>query len=211
LPAADMKGTVRIEGKPATSLKDVRLNLEPEGVPFAGVPHAEVKSDGSFELKRITPDIYRVTVSMPSGFYLKAVRLGDEELADRRLDATRGAAGPLTVVLASDVGQIEGSVVLADGNPAASVRVTLFADGASAGRTELFKVVFTDDQGHFHFDKVPPAEYRLFAWQDVQPGGPQDPELRKKFEKQSGIVKLASNGHENVPLTAIVTKTDRPQ
>jgi protocatechuate 3,4-dioxygenase beta subunit len=210
-PPAEIKGTVRIEGKPAAPVQALKLTLQPTGHFVAGVPSPEVKPDGSFVLNQVVPDIYQIALTGADGLYVKSIRLGDEELPDRRLDATRGAAGPLTVVLGSDVGQIEGSVVLADGNPAARVRVTLFPDGASSGRSELFKVVFTDDQGKFHFDKVAPAEYRLFAWQDVQPGGPQDPELRKKFEKQSVTLKLASNGHETVPLTAIVTKTDEPR
>jgi hypothetical protein len=211
LPPADIKGTIKTDSKPSPPLEDVKLFVQPDGPAQTGSPFAEVKPDGSFVLKEVPPNVYRVALSAPQGLYVKSIRLGDEELSDRRLDLTRGAAGPLTIVLGSDVGQIEGSAVLADGNPAARVRVTLFADGASAERTDLFKVVFTDDQGKFHFDKLAPAEYRLFAWQDVQPGGPQDPELRKKFEKQSVTVKLGSNGHETVPLTAIVTKTDEPR
>jgi hypothetical protein len=119
--------------------------------------------------------------------------------------------GPISVILGADVGRIEGVVVLADGNPAPRVRVTLFPDGAHTGRPDLFKFAFTDDQGSFHFDKIPPGDYRLFAWQDVQPGEPQDPEFRKKFEKQSALVKLGPNSHETVPLTAIVTMPDDPR
>jgi Carboxypeptidase regulatory-like domain len=209
-PAAEVKGVVRMEGKSSSPLRDLNVSLQPESR-FQQGSGSGVKVDGSFELKEVIPDVYQVVVRAPDGFYLKSIRAGDEELPDRRLDATRGEPGALTIVLATDIGQIEGSVIGADGNPAVGARVTMFPDGAQAGRSDLFKFVFTDGQGKFRLDKVPPGEYRLFAWQDVQPGGPQDPELRKRFEKQSVRVKLAPNGQETVPLTAIVTKTGDPQ
>jgi hypothetical protein len=210
-PPTDIKGTVRIEGKPSLPLQSLKLSLQPEGPSPNGPARAEIKPDGSFVLNGIAPEIYRVMLMTPDDLYVQSIRSGDEELPGRRLDATRGEAGPLTVVLGADLGRIEGPVVLADGNPAAGVRVTLFPDGARAERFDLFKFAFTDDKGGFHIDHVAPGDYRLFAWQDVQPGGPQDPELRKKFEKQSVTLKLAPNGHETVPLTAIVTKTGDPQ
>ncbi len=211
LPAANLKGTVRTEGKPSLPLEGVRLSFQTEGPSLQSAPHAQIKADGSFELKNVMPDIYMVVLMSSPGFYLKSIRLGDEVSADLHVDLTRGEVGPLTLVLGADVGHIEGSVVLADGNPGAGVRVTLFPEGAQAGRTDLFKFGFTDDKGNYHLDRVPPGEYRLFAWQDVQAGGPQDPELRKKFEKQSVTVKLAPNGRETVPLTAIVTKPADPR
>jgi hypothetical protein len=208
--ASEIRGMVRIEGKPSPPFQNLNVSLQPESR-FRSGSASGVKADGSFVLKEVTPDVYQVVLSAPDGFYVKSIRVGDEELPDRRLDATRGGAAPIAIVLGVDVGQIEGSVALADGNPAVGARVTMFPEGPHAGRFDLFKFVFTDDQGKFHLDKVPPAEYRIFAWQDVEPGAPQDPELRKKFEKQSVPVKLAPNGHETVPLTAIVTKTVDPQ
>jgi hypothetical protein len=210
-PAADIHGTVRIEGKPSPPLPHLRLSLQPVGPSPSSSPHAEVKPDGSFVLTGVTPSVYQIALTIPTEFYIKSIRSGDAELPDRRLDVTRSEMGPISVILGADVGRIEGVVVLADGNPAPRVRVTLFPDGAHTGRPDLFKFAFTDDQGSFHFDKIPPGDYRLFAWQDVQPGEPQDPEFRKKFEKQSALVKLGPNSHETVPLTAIVTMPDDPR
>lgn len=208
-PAADIRGTLKIEGKP--TLPNLRLSLQPAATPYAASFSAEIKPDGSFEWKDVPPNAYQVVLFESGDYYLKSVRVGDQDLRDGRLDLLRGERGPLVIVLGSDVGRIEGPVVLADGTPAARVRVTLFPDGAYSDRPELFRVAFTDDHGNFHLNRVVPGDYRLFAWLDVQPGEPQDPELRKKFEKQSVPVKIGPNGHGAVPLTAIRTRTEDPR
>ena len=48
------------------------------------------------------------------------------------------------------------------------------------------------------------AEYKIFAWEDVPFGAPQDPEFRKPFEKRAVALKMEPNGHQTVELTTIV-------
>jgi hypothetical protein len=64
---------------------------------------------------------------------------------------------------------------------------------------------FTDEKGKFHLRDVAPGEYKIFAWEDVPFGAPQDPEFRKPFEKQGLALKMEPNGHQTVELTTIVT------
>jgi hypothetical protein len=96
------------------------------------------------------------------------------------------------------MGQIEGT-------SAAHVRVTMFPEGNHAARDDLFKFVFTDEKGNFRFTNVAPGDYRLFAWQDVEQGAPQDPDYRKPFENQSRLVTLPPNGKQTIQLPPIVT------
>jgi hypothetical protein len=101
-------------------------------------------------------------------------------------------------LLGTDVGEVEGTVKKANGDPAVRVRVTLI------GRTDLFKFDFTDDEGKFHLPNVAPADYKIFAWEGAPFGAPQDPDFRKPFEKQGVAVKMTPNGHQTVELTTIV-------
>jgi hypothetical protein len=82
----------------------------------------------------------------------------------------------------------------------------LIAYGNHLGRTDLSRSGFTDEQSKFHLRNVAPGEYKVFAWEDVPVGAPQDAEFRKPFEKQAAAVKMESNGHETVELTAISVK-----
>ncbi|MGA2216118.1 MAG: hypothetical protein ABSH31_22790, partial [Bryobacteraceae bacterium] len=70
-------------------------------------------------------------------------------------------------------------------------------------RMDLTRSGFSNEKGEFKIKDVPPGNYKVFAWEDVPVGAPQDPDFRKPFEKQSAAIRMASNGHEKVQLTAI--------
>ena len=154
------------------------------------------------------PSNHAAVTDSAGHFHFDSVEPGN--LPSRSIDLTKGS-GPATVLLATDVGEVEGSVKKANGDPAARVRVTLIAYGSHLGRTDLANFGFADDLGKFHLRSVAPGEYKVFAWEDAPAGAPQDPEFRKPFEKQAVAVKMAPNGHETVELTAIsVKRSQRP-
>jgi hypothetical protein len=205
-PAVEVTGVVHVEGTAPKALENLRVTLQPETLAMFGQSSAEVKPDGSFVIPEVTPDVYEVNVvgSHP-GAYMKSVRFGDAAAPDDRIDLTQGS-GPVMIALGTDVGEVEGSVKKANGDAAVRVRVTLIAYGSHLSRIDLSRSGFTDEQGKFHLRNVAPGEYRIFAWEDVQFGAPQDPDFRKPFEKQSAAVKMEPNGHETVELTAISVK-----
>jgi hypothetical protein len=109
----------------------------------------------------------------------------------------------LVVVLGADVGEVEGSVQNAKGDPVARARVNAIAYGDHSNRIDLNRFAFTDQKGEFKIKDVPPGDYKVFAWEDVPVGAPQDPEFRKPFEKQATPLRMQPNGHGTVSVTAI--------
>lgn len=202
----NLSGSVRVEGVLSHPLEKMRVSLESD---FQGQHGAEVKPDGSFAIPEIAPDAYKIKVGSQTGAYVKSIRFGDEDASGGHIDLTKGS-GPLALVLATDVGDVEGSVKKTNGDPAVRVRVTLIASGNHLGRSDLSRYGFTDEQGKFHIREVPPCEYQAFAWSDAPFGAPQDPDFRKPFEKQAVAVKMNPNGHATVDLTAILVKTPAP-
>jgi len=143
-----------------------------------------------------------VTFAAPQGTYIKSIGFGDQDVSGRRVDLTKGS-GSLVLTLGADVGVVEGSVQNAAGDPAVRVRVNLIPYGNHLGWEDLARFAFTDEKGNFKMRPTGPGEYKLFAWDDVETGAPQDPEFRKPFEKQAVSVKLEPNGHEIMKLTSI--------
>ena len=208
-PAREISGTLKIEGGSARLPQTLRINLQPEGAP-GQITGADTKPDGAFTLKGIVPGVYRILAATGRvNLYLKSIRQGDEPLPENQLDLTKAAPDPITVILGADVGEIEGTVKKADGAPAVHARLTLFPDGSNSSRSELFKFAFADDEGHYKFTGLAPGDYRLFAWQDVLAGMPQDTDFRKRFEKQSVTVKVAPNGHETLDIVSISVAASR--
>jgi Carboxypeptidase regulatory-like domain len=200
-PGVDISGVVQIEGG-KTRPPDLRVSLQQSGPSMSGSPSAEVKADGSFVLHDVGPSVYQLNLGAVPGAYLKSVKFGDHALQDRRIDLTQGG-GQLAIVLASDIAQVEGSVKKADGQAAARVRVTLVPEGDQFGSQDVPRYAFSDEKGGFKMNNVPPGEYKIFAWEEVQAGAALDPEFRKPFEKRGVALKIPPNGHASADLTVI--------
>jgi Carboxypeptidase regulatory-like domain len=203
-PGAEIRGVVRIDGTlPAGS--GISVVLISDGPSPYGTPGAFGLLDGGFTVKDVAPGIYHIKIQPSEGSYLKSMRVGDEQINDTRLDLTKGAPSTLVLTLGTDVGQIEGKVLTANGDPAMRAQVTCVPIGKHAARTDFSRFAVTDESGLFRMPSVPPGEYKLFAWADAPMGAPEDPDFRKQFEKQGVPLKMPPNSHERVELTAIST------
>ena len=201
-PAVDVTGTLRVEGGAFHDFSTLGLTLQSvTPTSFMGALRTNVKADGSFRFEQAVPDGYDVEVQSRE-VYLKAVRVGDQELKDRQVDLGALTA-PLTIVLGADVGEVEGDVKNAAGQPVVRARVNLIAYGDHSGRNDLNRFAFTDEKGEFKVKNVAPGDYKVFAWESVPVGAPQDPEFRKPFEKQAVPLKMQPNGLQKVSVTAI--------
>jgi hypothetical protein len=210
-PAIELTGTVGADDKKPHPWENIRVSLRSDANGPYNFPGSAVSSDGTFALHHLPPDTYCLTVQLTRPVpdtYVKSASIGDHELVDWKVDLTR-ENGVLHIQLGTDVATIEGAVKNAAGDPVVRARVNLIPYGNSAGRTDQTKFTFTDEKGEFNFKSVAPAQYRIFAWEDVELGRPQDPVFRKKFENQSALVKMAPNGHEKVELTAITAAAAR--
>jgi hypothetical protein len=55
--------------------------------------------------------------------------------------------------------------------------------------------------GRFQFDRVPPGDYKVFAWQEVEAGAWHDPEFMRTYENLGTPVRV-SEGETAVVETA---------
>ena len=147
----------------------------------------------------IAPDHYEVRIERPNrGTYVKSIRAGETEILNDGLTVGQGASVQLVITLAADPGKVEGTVTGKDDQPAAGATVVLVPESRLRARSDLFKMAATDQFGHFEFTAAPPGEYKVFAWEDVEPGIWNDPAFLKDFEKSGQPVKVAAKGHETV-------------
>jgi hypothetical protein len=201
--AIDLTGAVRLEGGAFSGFEKLRVILQADyRNPVMGTLNGQVKPDGAFLIKRAAPTVYELAIARSPGVYLKSIRSGDKQLAGRRVDLS-SKPEPLTIVLGADVGEVEGAVQNAAGDPVPRARVNVIAYGDHSDRGDLNRFGFTDEQGNFKITDVPPGDYKVFAWEDVPVGAPQDPQFRKPFEKQAAALRMEPNGREKVQVTAI--------
>jgi hypothetical protein len=65
----------------------------------------------------------------------------------------------------------------------------------------------TDQNGRYTLKGIDPGDYKLFAWEDIEPGAWDDPEYLKPFESRGQKVTIPENGRENIALDAIPVKS----
>jgi hypothetical protein len=71
------------------------------------------------------------------------------------------------------------------------------------GRIDLFKTTTTDPAGRFHIDRIPPGDYKAFAWEDVNDGAWQDPEFMGANENLGTPIHIAEGTTATLRLTLI--------
>jgi hypothetical protein len=139
---------------------------------------------------------------------VKSVRCGATDVTESGVDLTGGAGCDLAITLSANGGQIDGQVQNESGNPAPGARVTLVAQGTR--RDDLFKQTSTDVNGHFKITVVPPSNYRLYAWEEVDSNAVRyDPDFIKPFENQGQSIQISEGDKQTVNLKRIAAPPAR--
>ena len=207
-PGIPLTGNVRVESDTPQDLTDTRVLLRPRdtGIAMFSMGSGAVRADGAFKVDDISPDQYTLTLfGMPDGFYVKTVRLGQTEVPPSNVDLSNGAAEPLSIVVSPKAGQISGAVQnpkTQQAMPGASV-VLIPQAKERTDDFSFYKTITTDQFGNFAFKSLPPGDYKVFAWEDLEPGAYYDPEFVKPVDSNGEKVAVTESGKHAVQVTMI--------
>jgi hypothetical protein len=164
---------------------------------YGGGATASPGIDGTFRLNNVAVGEYRLQVGMPANSYLKSALVNGADILESPLVVSGIAAGNMEIVISSNSGKIQGSLLDGGSDPAPRAQVVLVPN-RSRGRTDLYKTAITDADGKFTFGGVPPGEYKVFSWQSIEPFGWFDPELMEHSESHGAPVHVSESSVENV-------------
>src|SRR5713226_3463156 len=203
-PGMELKGRVLTEGNPHLNFTDWRVVLEPRDDPEMTSASVSVKPDGTFTFKNLGIEVYEVSVAgAPEDFYLKAARLGNDNVLEAGLSLARGRQpGPLELVLSSAGGQIDGIVGSKEQGFDGAI-VVLVPEPRHRGQARLYKTTTTDQYGHFTLRGIVPGEYKLFAWEDIEAGAYQDADFLRPYEERGEPFRVVEAGHHSIQLKLI--------
>jgi len=213
-PPAEIDGHVIIEENGDLKGANLQVFLQTKAIgSMMGGGGGPVKEDQTFKVMNIGQDAYDINVfGLPEGFFLKSIRLGEQDVTEIGVDFTQGVSSEqLTVVLNPNGGQVEGAVQNAKGDPAAGATVTLIPDPEHRSISWLYKLANTDQNGHFTIKGVRPGEYKIYAWEDLEPGAQQDPDFIKPHESAGGAVSVKESSHETVQLKVVPAENNASQ
>jgi large repetitive protein len=159
---------------------------------------AQCSAEGAFQVYRLVPGLYAVQVALPKGAYVKGVKFGGRDVTNADIDLTSGTGGAMEIAVSNDGGEVSGTVRDGNGDPARGAVVQLWpADGEGA------RTVKSDESGGFHFIGLPPTDYRLAAWEDLDDDLAGYAPFRALFTDQAAKVKAGEGARETVDLKLI--------
>lgn len=193
---------------PRTANSGVNVRLRPRDAVFGeiggGGLNAGILLNGSFTLEGVPPGDYRLTVNgMPPGYFVKAARLGGKNILDDGLTVENTSSGSVDILISPNSGQIDGSVVDDEQKPVAGSIVALVPDNPRMDRADLFRTATPDQYGRFSLTGIPPGTYRLFAFEELEPGAHQDPDFIAAFENRAATVRVDERGRQTVQIKRI--------
>ena len=202
-PPVEVKGRVTIEGDASQGLKPENVYVvltQEDAVLWDRNDGASAEGDGSIALPKLAVGVYRVSVSrIPRECYLKAVTYGGVDALAKGVTIGDAPPGVLDVLLSPNGGSVDGQVTGNDEKPASGATVVLVP---ASKRSDLYKTATTDQNGRFVLRAVAPGSYRLYAWDNLDPGAYEDPAFLEPYKNQAKNVSVEEKGRvtQDLPL-----------
>lgn len=153
---------------------------------------------------RLAPGDYRMrAIVIPPNAYVQSVRLGNIDVLNDGLHLDSSPQAPLEIVIASDSGILEGVVENAQKHREPNVVVALVPDGAQRRRIDLYQNVRTDQEGHFQFEHVPPGDYSVYSWEDVEPTAWMNSNFMRDYESLGKPIHIDAGARQSIQAEAI--------
>jgi 5-hydroxyisourate hydrolase-like protein (transthyretin family) len=208
-----LSGRITLEGVTQNSngpdpLGGLTVALRPDvsGMILASVG-GQPRTGTTLNWTNVPPGDYQLTISQgvlqpgQKRLYIKSILLGRTDVTGV-IPLSSATNERLEVVLTTEVGSIEGVASNATGRPAANATIVLVPTNARR-RASLYKSVVTGTNGRFRFQEVPPGDYKVFAWDDVETGAWQNAEFIRQYESKGSPVRIAGTGKEDVQVNVI--------
>lgn len=199
-PNPELTGQITILGERPISLGGGYIKF--------GAYSVDIHDDNSFA-SSMTPGHYVVAVAgdqLEKDLVIKSIQMGQTDLLRDQLTLAPGASARLEIVLAPDGGQIEGTAFDRNDNPAPGATVVAIPEAGLRMRPDRFYQAATDQHGHYDLKNVAPGDYKIFAWENIEPGAWFDPDFLRDIESHGEPVKLSAKGHETVKVHLTIDK-----
>lgn len=181
--------------KPPNTLAGLRISLQP-------MPDSDRRSnglsspittiaaaDGTFTLPAVIPGAYRVSASLPGGWWLRSALSNKIDVLDSVLTVDAGGLGDLALTMSNRSSSIGGTLTSA-GGPAADYFLVAFTADKTLWRAPSRRVRSTRPatSGTFDVADLPPGEYYLAALKDLDAADLEDPAFLETLIPAAALV-----------------------
>jgi protocatechuate 3,4-dioxygenase beta subunit len=213
-PVASISGRLTVDSLSTSAtpeLEKLKLRFAPPvGAPsyyavnnFVAPSAASLDKDGAFKLDNVAPGEYRVVlIGLPPGYFVKEEHFGGTDVLTQPLRFDSSQTAKLEIVISPDSGQLTGIALNEKQQPASGVQAVLIPD-RSRDRIELYKTAITDEAGRFLMAAIPPGDYKVFAWESIEPYSWFDPDVVRRSEPKARAVHVDELSKETIEVRTI--------
>jgi Carboxypeptidase regulatory-like domain len=180
-PAANIQGTLRVEGQASAKGRGFSVQLTRSGAPRGNIS-AQVGPDGRFTLEQIPPGEWQLVVNPVAPGFLKSEQFGDKDVLLRTFEVGSGNDTPLNIVVSMRTATVHGEV---DAGSADSKRAGIML--APVGPYHTFARFYygtpTDANGEFKLNGIAPGKYKIFALEKMAAADFRNPEAADQLDE----------------------------
>lgn len=196
---------VKVEGPGAEAYKEFQIRLDPPTPTSSNVrPNTTWKQGRDCKLAGIEPGIWDISIfPLPPELYIRAMTWKGKDVLNEEMDVQESSSDPLTIVLSTRSAEL---VVDVEKSPAKQVQpaIVLLAPKIHEMATlGLYQAQYTDGDGKVRFHGIRPGAYRVFAFEELQPGAWNDPEFLKPYAAMAAPVTLVESQKATLPAKRI--------
>src|SRR5207237_3800186 len=132
---------------------------------------------------------------MPTSRWRQGLR-AEDSFRLGQIDVSSGVtiAGPVSdsvdIFLSTKGGQVDGTVVDKNQNPMRGIQAVLIPD-LQRDRRDVYRTATRNQNGQFTIRTIAPGDYKLFAWEDLEPFAYNDLDFVRKYEALATPVKIS--------------------
>jgi hypothetical protein len=115
---------------------------------------------------------------------------------------TESPGAPLQIVANSSAGELDGIVLNGTRQAIPGIETVLIPD-RQRDRRELYLKTKTDREGRFSFRGIPPGNYKIFAWENLEQYGYFDPSVVQRADTQATPVRVTESSTQSIEVRSI--------
>jgi carboxypeptidase family protein len=203
-PGSSVNGSITTNGGTVSDLRSVHVVLDSIDSDLPSPQRSSVDPNAQFVVPRVEPGDYDLGVpDLPGNTYIQSARSGEQDILSKPLHVDYAAPDSLRIVLGTDGGRLDGVVVDDANRVFANAQVVLVPDANRRISPAMFRAAMSGDDGRFTLRGIPPGDYKLFAWQRIEPNAYMNPNYLAGFEILGVPLKIQPNSAGSVSVRLI--------
>jgi hypothetical protein len=206
-PGFNVAGRIMVEGRghaaADAAVSNATIGLQSRASQLS-IGAAKVALDGTFVLNGVAPGEYKLQVSgLPPHVYVKLAQLPGADLLSGPVRIEAEPQGLLDIIVSPGAGTLDATVVNERREPAFRVPVVVVPDPPLRERVDLYRTASIDESGQVRYVRLAPGSYKVFAWEDVEPGAWLDPSFLGSYERLATEVCIGERANESAVVTLL--------